>query len=336
MSYLSKIYSDIIDDFTKEEYRNQRVLSRRFVLDNDVVFIAYYNNAKHIKELAIRINYDFNKELISKYPDWNGINVLISKIESGYDQGLYLSFMQLENSDKNIYDAIMEDIIENVKLVKNDRHIINIVGKVLVKWKKFFEVHADLVMSDIRQQGLYSELLFLDKLINMYGDKALNFWSGCNFETHDFYIKGDAIEVKSTSSNNSGVASISNEYQLDLNDVNGELFLMFVSLRKSLSDGETIPSLVESIISKLSSSVSLEIFEDKLFKYGYLLIKPELYKIGFVVREIKYFRVSGEFPVITKNKLPNSIFNVSYKLNLNLCDKFSVLEENLMHKLKEE
>ncbi|MEG0670724.1 PD-(D/E)XK motif protein [Clostridium sp.] len=335
MNCLSKIFKDIINDFTKVEYKNQRILSRRFVLDNDIIFIAYYNNVKRTKELAIRINRDFNKELVSKYPDWNGVNVIVSEIESGNDKGLYLSFGQLENSDGNIYDAIVEDIIENIKLVQSNQQIINIVGKVLIKWKQFFYIHDELVMSDIRQQGLYSELMFLEKLISMHGDKALNFWSGCNFETHDFYINGDAIEVKSTSSNNPGSVTISNEYQLDANDVNGNLYLVFISLRKSLSDGQTIPLIVQRILNKLDSSMYLEIFEEKLFKYGYLLRNPELYKIGFVVREIKYFSISDEFPSITKGKLPNSIFNVSYKLNINSCDRFSVLEETLIRKLKE-
>lgn len=335
MNYLSNIFNDIINDFTKEEYSNQRILSRRFVLDNDIIFIVYYNNNNHTKELAIRINKNFNKDVVLKYPNWNGIDVVISEIKSGSDEGFYLAFKQLEDSDENIYDAILEDIIENVKLIQSYQQVINTVGKVLVKWKQFFNIHNELVMSDIRQQGLYSELIFLEKLIDVYGEKALNFWSGCNFETHDFYISGDAIEIKSTSANNTSNVTISNEYQLDNNDVNGDLYLMFVTLRKSLSDGETIPLLVQRILNKLQSSTSLEIFEEKLFKYGYLLRNPKIYKIGFVIRDIKYFEVSDEFPSITKAKLPNVISNVSYKLNLNGCDRFTILQESLIERLKE-
>lgn len=335
MNYLNNIFNDIMNDFVKEEYSNQRSLSRRFVLDNDIVFIAYYNNDNNTKELAIRINRCFNKNMVAKYPNWNGIDVVVSEIESGSDEGVYLSFKQLEDSDEKIYDAILEDIIENIKLVQSYHEVINTVGKVLVKWKQFFNIHNELVMSDIRQQGLYSELIFLEKLVDMYGEKAINFWSGCNFEVHDFYISGDAIEVKSTSSNNTSSITISNEYQLDTNDVNGDLYLMFVTLRKSLSDGETVPLLVQRILNKLQSSTSLEIFEEKLFKYGYLLRNPQIYKIGFVIRDIKYFEVSEEFPSITKAKLPNVISNVGYKLNLNGCDRFYILEESLIQRLKE-
>ncbi|NFM45371.1 PD-(D/E)XK motif protein [Clostridium botulinum] len=333
MNYLNKIFNDIINDFTKEEYVNQRNLSRRFVLDNDIVFIAYYNKSNHTKELAIRINKDFNKNVVTKYPDWNGIDVIVSEIQSGSDKGFYLVFKQLEDSDENIYDAIVEDIIENIRLVQSYQQVINTIGRVLVKWKNFFNIHEDLLMSDIKQQGLYSELIFLEKLIDLYGEKALNFWSGCNLETHDFYISGDAIEIKSTSSNNTSSVTVSNEYQLDTNDVNGDLYLMVVILRKSLSDGETLPSLVQRIVNKLQVSASLEIFEEKLFKYGYLLRNPEIYKMGFMIRDIKYFQISEEFPNITRDKLPNVISNVSYKLNINGCDRFNILEESLIQKL---
>lgn len=335
MNSLSNIFNEIINDFTKEEYLSQRVLSRRFVFDNDIVIICYYNIQSHTKELAIRVYNNFDRNVFAKYPNWNGINVVISEIENGIDKGLYLSFQQLENYDDNIYDAIVEDLLENVKLLQSQKKIIDTVGKVLVKWKQFFIMHNELVMSDIRQQGLYSELIFLEKMIDKYGEKALNFWSGCNFETHDFYINGDAIEVKSTSINSSNRATISNEYQLDTNDVTDKLYLMFVALRRSQSDGETLSLFIQKILDKLDSNNALEVFEEKLFKYGYLLRNPEMYKIGFFKRETKYFQVLEEFPKITRSTLPTGISNVDYTLNLDGCDKFEILEEALIEKLKE-
>ncbi len=335
MYYLKNLFDNIINDFTKEEYANQKIISRKYVLENDIIFIVYYNNKNNTKELAIRINNDFDKNLVKKYPNWSGISVVISEIEDGSDKGFYLTFKQLANSDENIYCAIMEDVIDNIKLVRNSEQVIITVGKVLVKWKHFFYIHEELIMSDIKQQGLYGELILLEKLINIYGENALNFWSGCNFETHDFYVKGNAVEVKSTSSKDVSSITISNEYQLDSSDVNGDLYLMFIVLRKSISDGETIPMLVQRILEKFQSDTSLEIFEEKLFKYGYLLRNPEVYRIGFVIREISYFEVSAMFPSITRSKLPNVISNVNYKLNISVCDRFCIEEEFLIQKLKE-
>lgn len=334
MSCLNNLFNDIINDFSKEQYKNQIILSRRFVLDNDIVLIAYFNNYQKKKELSIKISNNFNRDVVAKYPDWKGISVRISEITNGDDKGLYLSFPQLENSDENIYDAILEDVIENLKETNGFEQVINTVGKVLVKWKQFFKTHNQLVMTDIRQQGLYAELVFLKKMISENGDKALNYWSGCNFETHDFYIKGNAIEVKSTSSNDGNSVIISNEFQLDINDVSERLYLMFIFLRKSLSDGQTLPSIVEEIINMLDESSAIEMLEQKLFKYGYLIRRPELYIYGFIIRDVRYYEIGSEFPSIIKCNLHNAVSNVSYKLNLNKCDKFSVSEECIIEKLK--
>lgn len=334
MSYLNNLFNDIIKDFSKEQYKNQIILSRRCVLDNDIVLIAYFNNYKKKKELSIKISNNFNREVVAKYPDWNGISFRISEIENGDDKGLYLSFPQLENSDENIYDAILEDIIENLNVINGIEQVINAVGKVLVKWKQFFKTHNQFVMSEVRQQGLYAELVFLKKMISENGDKALNYWSGCNFETHDFYIKGNAIEVKSSSSNDGNSVIISNEFQLDINDVSERLYLMFIYLRKSLSDGQTLPGIVEEIINMLEESSAIEMLEQKLFKYGYLLKRPDIYIYGFRIREVRYYEIDSCFPNITKGNLHNAISNVSYKLNLSKCDKFYVSEECIIEKLK--
>jgi hypothetical protein len=335
MNSLSNIFDEIKKDFSKDEYKNQRVLSRRFIFDNDIVFIAYFNNHLETKEIAIRIPNNYCKSVVSKYPNWKGIDLSISEIDYGADEGIYISFQQLTDYDDNIYDAILEDLLETLENISDDRQSINTIGKVLVKWKQFFVMHNELIMSEIRQQGLYGELLFLEKMINNYGNKALGFWSGCNSETHDFYISGDAIEVKTTSTNSANRVTISNEYQLDNNDVAGKLYLMFVALRKSQSDGETIPILVERIIEKLTTNEALDIFEDKLFKYGYLLKHPEIYRIGFSKRETRYFQVQDKFPKLTKSVLPVGITNVDYILNLDGCDRFIVLEEKLIEGLKE-
>lgn len=335
MNSLSNIFDKIKKDFYKDEYRNRGVLSRRFIFDNNIAFIAYYNNNLKTKEIAIKIPNNYDKRVINKYPNWKGIDILVSEIDYGADKDIYIFLQQLTNYDDNIYEVVLEDLLENLENISDDSESINMIGKVLIKWKQFFVVNNELVMSEIKQQGLYGELLFLEKMINNYGNKALGFWSGCNSETHDFYISGNAIEVKTTSTNSANRVTISNEYQLDNNDVAGKLYLMFVALRKSQSDGETVPILVEKIIENLTTNETKEIFEEKLFKYGYLLRHPELYKLGFSKRNFRYFKVQDEFPKLTRPDLPKGITNVEYILNIDVCDRFVVLEEKLSEGLKE-
>lgn len=335
MNSLSSIFNEIKKDFNKEEYKRQKSLSRRFIFDNGIVFIAYFNNYFKSKEISVRMPNSYDKSVVSKFPNWKGIDLSIIKIDYGSDKGIYISFQQLSGYDDNIYDTVIEDMLKNLENATDERQSINVIGKVLVKWKQFFVMQHELVMPEIKQQGLFGELLFLEKMIHKYGNKALGFWSGCNAETHDFYISGDAVEVKTTSVNSANKVTISNEYQLDNNDIAGKLYLVFIALRKSESDGETIPILVERIINKLTTNESLEIFEERLFKYGYLLKCPEMYKIGFSKREIRYFQVNNKFPKLTRAVIPKGITNVNYILNLDGCDEFVILEEELICELKE-
>ena len=78
------------------------------------------------------------------------------------------------------------------------------------------------------QQGLYGELYLLDKLITLKGEKAVECWTGCNSETHDFYCGIDAVEVKSSSVKGPNKVNISSEYQLDDTGVLGRLYLLYL------------------------------------------------------------------------------------------------------------
>lgn len=335
MNFLSKIFVEIINDFTKEEYKNQHILSRKYVFDNSIVCIMYYNNRLSTREVAFRLPKDFNSSVVSKFPNWKGINVVLSNIDYEKDNEIFIVFQQLPNYDSFIYETVIQDLIDDLLACIDTRTIINVIGKALTKWKQFFVMNNEAIMSDVKQQGLYGELILLNKLVKKYGDKALGFWTGCNGETHDFYINGDAIEVKTTSSNNGNVATISNEYQLDNNDVSGELYLMFASLRRSKTDGETVPEIVKRISDQISDIEAIEIFNEMLFKYGYIKNLSEFYQIGFREREIRFFHIKEDFPKITKSSIANNIGSVSYVINLDACDRFLVLESKFINRLKE-
>lgn len=53
-------------------------------------------------------------------------------------------------------------------------------------------------LSDNAQTGLRGELLFLRILATMYGDRALEAWTGPNMQPHDFRFGNSEVEVKTT------------------------------------------------------------------------------------------------------------------------------------------
>ena len=67
------------------------------------------------------------------------------------------------------------------------------------------------------------ELLFLEECLETFGPMALSQWAGSNDETHDFYFSSNVAEVKMTDSQAPYYPHISNEYQLDSNDIQGIL-----------------------------------------------------------------------------------------------------------------
>ena len=211
--------------------------------------------------------------------------------------------------------------------------MINCLSDTLSKWKKFFALNSDVIMSEQLQEGLYGELLVLKKLIFNFGDEAVSYWSGADKETHDFYVNGSAIEVKTTSAKSNEKIRISGEHQLNPKDVENTLFLYVNMVRKSRSDGTTLPEIIKSIHSGLSEPYK-SLFEEKLFKYGYISSCEERYMLGFHLRSHQTYKVEEKFPNIVPDNLDNGISEVTYSLDLNACSDFVTEWSDIINALK--
>lgn len=326
MIFLTNVYSDIVNDFTKEQYKESNILSRRFVLkDNIVVLISVYKLA-HLCELSISLDNDITTNALNTIPNWKGMEERLLEIYDEGEKKKFLSFKQVADFDEKIYFIVMQDIIDSLYTASNEE-VLNYVKEVLVKWNVFFQFDKDYVLSDNVQQGLYGELYLLDKLIDLKGEKVVECWTGCNAETHDFYCGVDAIEVKSSSSKGPNRVNISNEYQLDDTDILGRLYLLYFKLKKSEVDGEALPAIVERIATKLNSEYRLK-FYNKLFKIGYVHQMPELYKFHFKIREENCYDVVEGFPRITAKTVSKAITSVDYTLSLDACNSYQITIES--------
>lgn len=334
MNFLTKLFLEIEEDFIKAQYKNMTILSRKLVLQNGVIVIVYFNKKSKIREVSIKLINEEEKNMVKELPKLEGFNFYIGNINSGEDEGVYLVFKQLEDYEAYIYEVVMADLIKELENL-NGNKFIKRVKKLISKWNKFFILKKEIIISDIKQQGLYGELFFLRRLILEFGEYSLGCWTGCNLETHDFYVKRNGIELKTTSVNGNYKVKINNEYQLDNTDVNGKLFLVFISLRKSTSDGETLEDIVNDIDLMFGENLSAKHeFKDLLFKYGYLKEYPEIYKFKYNVREVNYYEIREDFPRITRYDLYKGISNVHYMLNLDICKTF-LIEENQFYRIIE-
>lgn len=322
MISLTNILEDIKNDFVKEQYRNSIVLTRRFVLAKGNVISVSMNKNTDLCGIGIDIPDETTYEELNSLPKWKGMEGKDNIVTEKTGTKRVLSFEQLEGYDQTIFVNVMKDVCDNLEFV-DKRGGVSTIKYTLQKWSVFFQFEKDYVLSANVQQGLYSELTVLEKMIKKNGNKALAYWTGYNSESHDFYIGKDAVEIKSSSAKGPEKVKISNEYQLDDSGVMGLLYLLYLSIKKSEVDGEMLPEIVGRIMIQLDCSQK-EMFKEKLLKVGYVYSMPELYTYHFRVREESCFMVKGNFPRITPKNIHKGIGAVEYVVSLDACRSYMI------------
>ena len=322
MSYTSEIYEALLKSAEDTEHGKSR-LARRLRMSNDIVLIFAVDKIEYSLELYIQAD-EVPKN--NAFPHWKGIEIGVASLpEYSDDIAEYVLLKQTYQSEIHIFQVVIEDIKQALEALEDSKEMIFCLATVLAKWRNFFLLEKDIRLSQEREQGLLGELIFLKQLLDICGYEAITYWTGCNDETHDFYIKGNAVEVKTTAQKSPYKIAISSEYQLDAKDVLNNLYLQFFALRKSESDGFTLPEAVHNIEDALASDVkSLQQFEQKLQKYGYLKACEEMYQTGYFIRESGLYIVNSDFPRIEKSELNAGISNVTYAVSIDMCQKFLI------------
>ncbi|WP_110953775.1 PD-(D/E)XK motif protein [Anaerosinus massiliensis] len=322
MSYTSEVYETLLEA-AKDAGQGKSRLARRLKMSNGIVIIFAVDKSNYLLELYIQTD-----ELPKKntFPHWKGVEIGVARLpEYGDDVTEYVLLKQSYQSEGNIFQIISEDIRMVLEKLEDSQEVLPCFSAVLTKWRNFFLLEKDFQLSQEREQGLLGELIFLKQLLEMCGHEAITYWAGCNEETHDFYIKGNAVEVKTTAQKSPYKVNISSEYQLDTKDVLNSLYLQVFALRRSESDGFTLSDAVHDIEATLiSDSQCFQQFEQKLEKYGYLKAYEELYQTGYFIRENCMYIVDSDFPKIEKSELDTGVSNVSYIVNIDMCQKFLV------------
>lgn len=326
MFCLTSIIEDINKDFMKSQYKNAKILSRRFVVSRQNVILVNLYQINCISEISILIPDCISKDMLNTLPKWKGMEERLSSICDDNKMRQFLTFRQSEECDIKIFLLVLQDILDSIENQDN-RDVITSINNVLVKWNTFFQFDKNYVLSDNVQQGLYGELYILEKMVDIKGEDAINYWTGCNAETHDFYCGKDAAEVKSSSEKGPDKVKISNEYQLDDTGLLGRLYLLYLKMKKSEVDGEVLPDIVERISDKLGQGNRL-CFYDKLLKVGYLYQMPELYTIHFRTREENCYTIEEGFPRITTKSICKGVGAVEYVVSLDACDSFQITIES--------
>lgn len=332
MNYTTEMYTFIKNDIQNRDNYPGRNASCMLEYVNGIIMVFSIEIVSLRREAYISLA-DFPEGI--QFPKWRGISIDIAQLPVYGSDRYYVRFVQLPESEDYIFEIVVEDLRQAVARLQSSENGINTIIDILTKWKRFFQSEKGLVMTDELQEGLYGELIFLEKLLTSIGTSSVANWVGGVKETHDFYFGSNAVEVKTTSRKEPYSVQISSEYQLDVKDVADRLFLYAVALRKSKQSGERLPEIVSRIRDRLIGDSSMKMrFDDMLLQYGYIDGIEELYVTGFHIRDTYVYEVKGEFPQIIRTMLRPGVSKVTYELSLSQCTPYICSDEQLIRVLR--
>ena len=229
-----------------------------------------------------------------------------------------------------LVDDLVDCLISNQGSVEGARALM----LRLRRWEHLLEA-SSRGLTKSAQKGLFGELLVLGHLLSnslLEPLRVLNSWTGPDGGTRDFGLGEIGIEVKTTSVKGLLSVQISSERQLEIIAVD-KLFLWCISIEIS-DNGIDLNEKVQEIEKLLSVDPELlEIFKIKLTRVGYLEVDTHRYTSKFFVREEFIFRISQGFPRIVSEGIPNGVFEVSYRVDLEACDKWRVAKQEVFLEL---
>jgi len=267
-----------------------------------------------------------------------GIQVVTRELNiHGQLPARYVDLICLDPAGYSGFDLIGSEIIS--ELAKGTRTPAEIIRSVLAKWRRFWGLIPQDILSRNEVIGLFAEIRFLsERLIPEVGPaKAVKRWWGPFGSRHDFEWQGGSVEVKATTSSRGRIFHINGIDQLEPPE-NGKLFFFGVRLREEGGADQTLPSVIEACRNLLIiDDDTLEKFESVLVQSGYSPHHNEEYeKMRFRIIEEAFFEVTDEFPRIrTVNfvgGIPDAVERVEYEINLNQFDRLLISDRSYLIK----
>jgi hypothetical protein len=312
------------------------VVLRRISADSPHDFYLGFDNPTSRRMLLVRVS---KKEAFpfEQLPEFRGFEISVLKFPDEKPDKIMLSLSLNDASSSEIFSALCEDLFLISSKEPDEKKMVQYLRERLLQWKQFLELNGNQGLSPEAQRGLYGELRFLRDVLFAHMDisKAIVCWQGPSRKNQDFQISGTGIEVKTSVAKQHQKIQVANELQLDDNDLDS-LFLYFLSLKETYEHGETLPGIIDNIRKIIDiNNGSVTEFETRLFSAGYLDKHRTRYsKTGYHNREIQIFQVDENFPRIIETDLKPGVGDVCYSIDLAVCRRFRVCEEDFISDLE--
>jgi len=292
----------------KEKWEAMPIYGNGFILIDSSHHIDINIGYEELNQKTLLIH---NSGMLPELPSSKSIAASNYQVRDGT---WVLSFRLVQSDNEEVFLRLCWDIIESSRDI-SETIIDFIVGRYL-KWQRLMEYKRPNILPVARQKGLIGEILFLTECIKTMGvQKALESWCGPEGADQDFIYDGTWTEVKATTMASTTI-SISSLEQLDI-DIDGSLMVYRLDkTTESNTSGFTLTDMVLNTRGLLSSNFkSKELFELKLFQYGYKDL-PEYGKQKYCLCGEEEYLVGRTFPRLTKGNIAFQITAAKYSIDL--------------------
>ena len=272
-----------------------------------------------------------------KIPAIRGMEISLEEREHRIDSPLDIILELRQHDAQDIFILFIARLCEVIENSENKKDAILEVIKSLERWKDFFSILPTEWLTENQQTGLYGELYFF---ILLYDTSIplrniLRSWTGAKATNQDYQFGEIALEIKTTTANDTSRFKVSNIRQLDDSNVEN-MYLGRLALDVRQGKNKTLPELINTIrelIRSEATDCSIE-FEEKLLYAGYLDIHADKYQSrSYEKRFLDMYKISEDFPRILEDSLPDGISNVNYTVSLDGCGKFKTQFDKMILQL---
>lgn len=304
------------------------LVKRLFLIDAPIKIFGIYKYPEEIYGVAFSFAMDVKISLDS-FRNLKELTIqLVQDMTYKSNRLLLVQLSSLENLD--VFACLCDNLIGVVRKCGTSSEAVKEIINQIEKWKTMFDKKLSDGLTLLEQQGLYGELMYLQKLIarNLFSKvESLKLWSGTDKSVRDFQGKKWAVEVKTISVNNSDQITINGERQLD-DTLLKMLFLYHLSVESSRLSGQTLNDKVDELRKVfMDDVVAMNLFNFKLMEAGYFDNHRPLYSDRcYKIRKENIYYVHNAFPRIKENELRNGVSNVIYSINVSACTEYLVNE----------
>lgn len=238
------------------------------------------------------------------------------KLKRREDGKMALTFDLLDGTYKSMFLIFCKDMISICELAGSNMAISNALTR-WKYWKEMFGKKKQNILDKSEIKGLIGELIELrDHFLRVWDEStAIASWMGPLLGHKDFEIEDTWYEVKSVTENAIQV-KISSLEQLD-SEIDGHLVVVRLEDTSTVSANSiNLNSIVSEIATGISDPTNLDLFFNRLDNMGYAF-DEEYANYCFMYKGTEYYKVTGEFPRLTRSAINDSIGNASYTILLN-------------------